>query len=158
MIAQGTITGCAGGVLFARLPAAALGDGVAITTRTGVAYGTLTALHASHAVITPHGSIDGAAVGNRVCADASALSLPLGMTALGRAFDPYGQALDRGKALRGRRVTIECGAPSAADRRAVTEPLWTGVRAIDGLLTIGRGARVGVFGAPGVGKSMLLEA
>jgi type III secretion protein N (ATPase) len=43
-------------------------------------------------------------------------------------------------------------------RVAVSEPFWTGVRAIDALLTIGRGARVGIFGAPGAGKSTLLKS
>ena len=48
-------------------------------------------------------------------------------------------------------------APSPEGRRAVVVPLWTGLRAIDGLLTLGRGARLGVFGAAGTGKSVLLE-
>ncbi|HVA29087.1 MAG TPA: hypothetical protein VNF68_12970 [Candidatus Baltobacteraceae bacterium] len=42
-------------------------------------------------------------------------------------------------------------------RVALREPLWTGVRAIDALLTLGRGARIGIFGGPGLGKSTLLE-
>lgn len=42
-------------------------------------------------------------------------------------------------------------------RAAVCEPFWSGVRAIDALLTLGRGARVGIFGGPGLGKSTLLE-
>jgi FliI/YscN family ATPase len=47
--------------------------------------------------------------------------------------------------------------PAPGERDAVCTPLWTGVRIIDGLLTIGRGARVGLFGAPGAGKSTLLQ-
>jgi len=47
--------------------------------------------------------------------------------------------------------------PVPAQRRAIAQPLWTGVRCIDALLTIGRGARLGIFGAPGAGKSTLLE-
>ncbi|MGA2392888.1 MAG: hypothetical protein ABSH03_06030 [Candidatus Lustribacter sp.] len=47
--------------------------------------------------------------------------------------------------------------PAPDERLAVTEPFWTGIRAIDGPLTFGRGARIGIFGAPGSGKSTLLE-
>ncbi|HUA10047.1 MAG TPA: ATP-binding cassette domain-containing protein [Candidatus Acidoferrales bacterium] len=73
------------------------------------------------------------------------IELPmLGSAALGRAIDAEGNLLD-------------AGAPSPARRRAIDAPLWTGVRCIDTLLTIGRGARVGIFGAPGAGKSTLLE-
>jgi type III secretion protein N (ATPase) len=49
-------------------------------------------------------------------------------------------------------------APALGQRRACTEPFWTGVRAIDGPLVFARGARIGIFGAAGAGKSTLLEA
>jgi len=48
--------------------------------------------------------------------------------------------------------------PQPNEREPIAHPLWTGIRAIDGVLTIGRGARLGVFGAPGVGKTTLLES
>lgn len=56
-----------------------------------------------------------------------------------------------------RRRPLDAPAPAPSERRPVTEPFWTGVRAIDGPLTIGRGARVGVFGPPGAGKTTLLD-
>lgn len=60
----------------------------------------------------------------------------------------------------GDRVTLESARAPAPDleRVPVAEPFWTGIRAIDGPLTIGRGARIGIFGSPGAGKSTLLEA
>jgi len=85
-------------------------------------------------------------------------ALSLGTCAFGRAIDAYGRPLDGGPALRGRRIALELHAPKPGERRAIAAPLWTGVRAIDGLLTIGRGARVGIFGAPGAGKTMLIES
>ncbi len=48
-------------------------------------------------------------------------------------------------------------APLPSERAPVGTPLWTGIRVVDGLLTIGRGARVGIFGAPGSGKSVFVE-
>ncbi len=84
--------------------------------------------------------------------------LALGTCAFGRAIDAEGAPLDGGPALDGRRVTLQPVAPRPNERGPILEPLWTGVRAIDALLTIGRGARIGIFGAPGVGKTALLES
>ncbi len=81
----------------------------------------------------------------------------LGTSAFGRALDAHGVSLDGRGAIDGPRVCIESPAPLPSARRAISEPLWTGVRCVDALLTIGRGARVGIFGAPGAGKSTLLE-
>lgn len=86
------------------------------------------------------------------------LAIALGTCALGRAIDARGAPLDNGLPLRGRRVSLELRAPLPNERVPITEPLSTGVRAIDGLLTIGRGARVGIFGPPGAGKTSLLES
>ena len=76
---------------------------------------------------------------------------------LGRAFDAKGAPLDGGPAAPGLPAFIDRGVALPLQRRAIDAPLWTGVTCIDALLTIGRGARVGIFGAPGVGKSTLLE-
>jgi len=84
--------------------------------------------------------------------------LSLGTCAFGRAVDALGAALDGKPPLRGRCVALEQRAPPPNERAPVCVPLWTGVRAIDGLLTFGRGARIGIFGAPGAGKTTLLEA
>jgi ATP synthase in type III secretion protein N len=81
----------------------------------------------------------------------------LGTAALGRALDANAVALDGLGAIDGASTRLEAAAPLPSQRQAITAPLWTGVRCIDALLTIGRGARVGIFGAPGAGKSTLLE-
>ena len=81
----------------------------------------------------------------------------LGAAALGRALDASGAPLDGLGAIDGVGVPIEAFAPLPSERYPIEEPLWTGVCCIDALLTIGRGARVGIFGAPGAGKSTLLE-
>ena len=83
--------------------------------------------------------------------------LALGTCALGRAIDADGLPLDGGPILRGRMVALRLRAPRPDERVPIAMPFWTGVRVIDGLLTIGRGARVGIFGAPGAGKSRLLD-
>ncbi len=84
--------------------------------------------------------------------------LPLGACALGRAIDAQGSPLDGGPLLRGRNVPLELAVPRPNDRVPIATPLWTGIRVIDGLLAIGRGARIGIFGAPGAGKTTLIES
>jgi FliI/YscN family ATPase len=83
--------------------------------------------------------------------------LYLGTCAFGRAIDAGGAPLDGGATLRGRSVSLELRSPKPNERAAIDSPLWTGIRVLDGLLTTGRGARVGIFGPPGSGKTTLLE-
>lgn len=85
-------------------------------------------------------------------------ALSLGTCAFGRAIDYDGAPLDGGPPLSGRRVGVALSVPLPNERRPVCRPFWTGVRVVDGLLTFGRGARIGVFGSPGAGKSTLIES
>lgn len=85
-------------------------------------------------------------------------AIALGTCALGRAIDPLGRPLDGGPALRGRHVRIALHSPLPGERAPIERPLWTGVRVLDALLTIGSGARIGIFGAPGAGKTTLIES
>jgi flagellum-specific ATP synthase len=85
-------------------------------------------------------------------------TIPVGDALLGRVVDPFGQPLDGGVAIDcSERVVVEGPALPVAERAEVTERFDTGVRAIDGLLTCGRGQRVGVFAGAGCGKSTLVE-
>lgn len=158
MIACGTVLSARGGLLEARVPGVRLGDGVTIATQPVATSGHVCALGPDGVLIAAHAAIGGIARGTPVFADAYAASLELGACALGRAIDARGRPLDDGPALRGRRVALGRELPRPCDRAPVRAPFWTGVRAIDGLLTLGRGARAGLFGAPGAGKSTLIEA
>jgi type III secretion protein N (ATPase) len=82
----------------------------------------------------------------------------LGYGLLGRAVDANGAAIDGGAAPSGRQGSLAIAAPSPLDRAPVCTPFHTGIRSVDGLLTFGRGARIGIFGPAGTGKSTLLEA
>lgn len=157
MIARGAVITANGGLIAAHLPAASVGEAVRVAGARGAVTGVVTALQQYHALIATHGTIDGIAAGDGVWSDPAALTLPLGTAMLGRVVDANGAALDEGPPLSGRAKKIAVQAPRPADRRAVQTPFWTGVRAIDALLTIGRGARIGVFGPPGCGKSTLLH-
>lgn len=85
------------------------------------------------------------------------LHLPMGDGLLGRVVDPQGNPLDRGGPLGLVRDEPMVRRPiNAMDRDPVRRPLDTGVRAINSLLTVGRGQRLGLFAGTGVGKSVLL--
>jgi flagellum-specific ATP synthase len=85
------------------------------------------------------------------------MSIPVGPEMLGRVFDAAGQAIDELPQPRSvARVPLDCQPVSAMQRPPINQVLTTGVRAIDSLLTIGRGQRVGIFAGSGVGKSTLL--
>ena len=76
---------------------------------------------------------------------------------LGRVLDGLGEPIDGKKAYQTQeKRSIYATPPNPLFRKPITEPLYTGVRAIDGLLTIGKGQRVGIFAGSGVGKSTLL--
>lgn len=89
--------------------------------------------------------------------DRGVLRLPLGRGLLGRVVDSHGQPLDHMGPLRHIDVLpIERTPINSMDRAPVRQPLDTGVRAINALLTVGRGQRLGLFAGSGVGKSVLL--
>jgi len=85
------------------------------------------------------------------------LHLPMGPGLLGRVVDPQGQPMDRQGPLANTQAEPMARRPiNAMDRDPVRQSLDTGVRAINALLTIGRGQRIGLFAGTGVGKSVLL--
>ncbi len=156
--ATGLVVRAYGESVVATLPGARVGDGVRVRAASGAAIaGAVAAIERGRATIVPFGELAGVAVGDRVEAAPDALSLPLGYPALGRAIDAACVPLDGGAAVSAAIARTSLAAPDPATRSAVERPFWTGVRAIDGLLTIGRGARVGIFGAAGAGKTTLIE-
>jgi type III secretion protein N (ATPase) len=116
-------------------------------------------LNGDGAILTPFGSANGIASGNRVEKCADRLSFPFHTELTSRVLDGLGNLAD-GSALHDRAVmrAARQPAPSPLDRPLIDTRFATGLRAIDGLITLGRGQRIGIFGAPGTGKSTLLSA
>ena len=85
------------------------------------------------------------------------LHLPVGDGLLGRVVDPHGAPIDRRGPIGNTRSEPMLRRPiNAMDRDPIRQPLDTGVRAINAMLTVGRGQRIGLFAGTGVGKSVLL--
>jgi len=103
------------------------------------------------------GGGDGAAAHPWRRSEDRSLHLPMGAGLLGRVVDSHGRPLDRLGELADVHTEPLARRPiNAMDREPVRRPLDTGVRAINALLTVGRGQRLGLFAGTGVGKSVLL--
>ncbi len=109
-------------------------------------------------LVMPLGDLHGVQAGARVVARGGLLTVPVGPEVLGRVLDGLGRPIDgRGPVLAAHRQPRDGGSPHVLERATITEPLSTGVRAIDGLLTCGMGQRIGIFAGSGVGKSTVLS-
>lgn len=108
-------------------------------------------------VLMPYGSVHGIRPGNAVMATGRAAHVKVSARLLGRTLDGLGRPLDGGTPLNdGMAVPLRARSPNPLLRSLVRTRLDTGVKALDALLTIGRGQRVGIFSGSGVGKSSLL--
>jgi flagellum-specific ATP synthase len=100
---------------------------------------------------------DGIEVGDRVIALGSRLEVSVSDKLLGRVLDALGNPVDdKGDISSSCMYPALASPPDPLKRRRVTERITTGVRAIDGLLAVGKGQRLGIFAGSGVGKSTLL--
>ncbi len=100
---------------------------------------------------------DGIRLGDKIISRGDKATLGVGPSLLGRVIDGNGRPLDgKGNLEWVDRYPLQRFGQNPLQRRDIDRPLGTGVRAIDGLLTVGRGQRIGIFGGSGVGKSTLL--
>jgi flagellum-specific ATP synthase len=113
----------------------------------------------ARSIVMLFGTAEGIAPGTIVVSEQSAQAVPVSNSLLGRVIDGLGRPID------GRRPPTDCIAcpldppPTAAlARRAIDEPLPTGVRVIDAMVTVGKGQRLGIFSGPGIGKSTLIAS
>jgi flagellum-specific ATP synthase len=106
----------------------------------------------------PLGPVDGIGAGDRVIATGLPLRVGVGEQLLGLVLDGLGQPLDGSRLPAGLEpVSVNATPPDSMTRDRVDEPLALGVRAIDTLIPVGRGQRMGIFAGSGVGKSSLLS-
>lgn len=108
--------------------------------------------------LAPYGPVSAAHVGDTVEALRVGATFPVGPQYLGRVVDPMGAPLDGGPVIGDceRDWPLSGAATAALDRLSPRQPLHSGLRAIDALLTLGVGQRVGIFAGSGVGKTTLL--
>ncbi len=108
------------------------------------------------AMLLPLGDPAGVGPDDRVRPSGGALTIEVGPGLLGRVLDGLGQPIDGGPPIEGATWPVVGRPPNPMTRPRIERVLSTGVRAIDALLTVGEGQRVGLFAGSGVGKSTLL--
>ena len=139
-------------------PTTNIGDICLIQPRTGGAVpAEVVGFRDQRVLLMPLADLAGIGPGSLVTATGSPLVIPVGQNLLGRILDGLGQPIDgRGYISADRYQSILGEVPMPLDRQRITKPLTVGVRAIDGLLSVGRGQFIVVFAGSGVGKSTLL--
>lgn len=139
-------------------PATAIGDFCCIRTQEGRSIRTqVIGFRNGHVLSMPLEDTDGLCLGDPIFARPNDATVNVGPHLLGRVIDGFGCPMDAGPRFpTGEAYRLYQPPQNPMDREHITRPLVTGIRAIDGLLTIGEGQRVGIFGGSGVGKSTLL--
>jgi flagellum-specific ATP synthase len=156
----GQVTEVVGLLVESRGPSAAIGDFCEVHAAGGRRIRTQVIGFRSGRVLSmPLEEIDGLQLGDAIYARSQDSRVEVGRGLLGRVIDGFGKPMDGGPALEVEDTYSLYGTPTnPLDREHITEPLVTGIRAIDGLLPCGKGQRIGIFGGSGVGKSTLLGA
>ncbi len=108
-------------------------------------------------LLMPFGDLSGVGPSSYVVSDNRAMKVPVGNDFLGRVLDGLGNPMDgRGPVKPDDYYPIMNNPPSPLERKRITEKLPLGVKAVDSMLTLGKGQRIGIFAGSGVGKSTLL--
>ncbi|NOZ74603.1 MAG: flagellar protein export ATPase FliI [FCB group bacterium] len=155
---DGKVTRIVGLVVEASLGTGSVGDLCTICTPdNSTILAEIVGFNDQNVLLMPLQETIGLAIGSRVRRCPQPLSAPVGPELLGRVVDGLGNPIDgKGPLITERWIPVHNHPPNPLTRRRISEVLETGIRAIDGLITIGKGQRVGIFAGSGVGKSVLL--
>ncbi|WDM67828.1 FliI/YscN family ATPase [Xanthomonas cucurbitae] len=114
-------------------------------------------LRDGHLLLMAYGDVSGLRPGARVEMTNRSLDVPVGDALMGRVVNAFGHPLDdKGPCVLEHRYPLHAAPSNPLSRRDITQILETGVHAVDAMLTLGKGQRVGIFAGSGVGKSTLL--
>lgn len=155
---RGRVTRLVGPVIEAAAAGLRLGEAVEIFAPGRAPMDAeVVGLREDRAVLMPLGETAGIGLDSEVSGAGCPLAVRVGESLLGRILDGLGRPLDGRPLPPGMEDwPVDRAAPPPLARRRITRPLPLGIRAIDGLATVGEGQRVGLFAGAGVGKSMLL--
>lgn len=111
-----------------------------------------------YVLLMPLGETKGIGPGCQVVSAQKVLQVKVGPELLGRVIDGLGNPIDgKGPILCQKEYPIQADPPAPLERPVIKDSLYVGVRAIDGLITMGQGQRIGIMAGSGVGKSTLLS-
>ncbi len=157
--AKGTVEQVIGLTIEGRGPAASIGDMCDLYPRFTCApiKAEVVGFKGQRVLLMPLGDIRGVHPGSLIVNRGEKATVQVGPQMQGRVLDALGRPLDKGGSLpTATRYPLYREAPNPLQKRRISTPLDLGVRAINGLLTCGKGQRLGIFAGSGVGKSVLL--
>jgi len=155
--ARGRVVEASGATLAAVLPEAVIGQVVRVGDPGRARTAEILAFRDHRILLVPDGGTEGIGPGADVRATGDVLRVNVGRALAGRVVDGLGRPMDGPPPDGLRAWPVDRPPPSVLHRQPIDRPLPVGVRAIDGLSTLGRGQRIGLFAGAGVGKSTLLE-
>ena len=157
--AHGRISQAIGLVLEGHATGAAIGETceIAYGDRPGLLPAEVVGFRDNRALLMPLGDLSGIGPGSPIVGREAQATARVGDELLGRVIDGLGLPIDGRGPIRTRDACpLYIAPPSPLDRHRITQALGVGIRAINGLLTCGKGQRIGIFSGSGVGKSQLL--
>ena len=155
----GRITEIIGLTIVADGPVSSIGDLCHIVEEnlSEVIYAEVVGFREDRVLLMPLGSMEGLCAGAKVINTGTQMKVKVSDTLLGRVLDGLGNPIDgKGEIIADEYYPTNAKIINPMDRKPIDEPLSLGLRAIDGLNTIGKGQRVGIFAGSGVGKSTTL--
>ncbi|MHC4508520.1 MAG: FliI/YscN family ATPase [Planctomycetota bacterium] len=155
---QGLVVKVSGQTVESAGPALGLGELCRIQIRHGrQVLAEVVGFHHDHLILLPLEHIEGISPGDTVSARTTPRHITLSDSVLGRVVNGLGEPMDGKGPLPGQdKKPLDASSPGPLSRKRITSPLALGIRSIDGVLTCGKGQRVGIFSGSGVGKSVLL--
>ncbi len=155
---QGRVIAVQGGLIESLGPQAVIGELCRVQDGHGrYVPAEVVAITGDTVQLMAYEEVQGVQTGCTVIATGETLSVSVGQGLLGRTLNSLGQPLDgKSLAVKGERRSVFQPPPHPLDRQSIRSQVVTGIRAIDGLVPLGEGQRVGVFSGSGVGKSTLL--
>jgi len=158
MTCRGTVTHVAGMRIESKGPPVGIGQLCEIRLSDGRrVLAEVSGFQGQTRILMPLESVDGIAPNALVIPRLTPRYVAVGDSILGRVIDGLGRPIDNKGPLAGtERRSLDELSPPPLSRKRITEPLTLGIRSIDGLLTCGKGQRIGIFSGSGVGKSVLL--
>ncbi len=121
------------------------------------AFAEVVGFRENRVLLMPLGSTAGISPGSQVVAAGRPLMVGVGPTVLGRVLNGLGEPIDgKGPVMSEENYPLDADPPDPVRRPRVTEVMKVRIKAIDGMLTVGRGQRIGIFAGSGVGKSTLM--
>ncbi len=158
-VAFGEVTKINATVIIAKGLDVSISDIVKIVSNTTdqETIGMVTEIDEDLFYISPFSFVEGFRSGDRVFLDSTGLNIPIGEALLGRVVDPFMRPVDGKPAIHSTTLMPIIKAPIAAMKRGMIDEVFSvGVKSIDGLLTCGKGQKLGIFAGSGVGKSTLM--